>query len=332
MSLKVIKAGMLDTIQDKGRYGHQHLGINPTGAMDKYAMQVANALAGNALDEAVIELHFPAAVFLFSRPAIIALSGADFDASINGEQVPSLHAIAVNKNDVLQFHRPVKGARAYLAARGGFKAEQWLQSCSTHLKAKAGGLAGRPLQKDDEIELKSSEDFSALLRNGEPHVLPWSADGKPAEPGEIWVLPGSEWDRLTPASKEQFTHAPFIITKQSDRMGYRLLHQPLEVNNTEEMISSPAGFGTVQLLPDGKLIVLMADHQTAGGYPRAAHIITAHHTRLAQLQPGDAFRFRLTDQHTAEELLLKQQQHLLQLQNACIFRLTEYVQQARHKL
>ena len=333
MSLKVIKAGMLDTIQDLGRYGHQHLGINPTGAMDKYAMQVANALAGNALNEAVIELHFPAAVFLFSRPAIIALSGADFDASINGEPVPSLHAIAVNKNDVLQFHRPVKGARAYLAARGGFRSEQWLQSCSTHLKGKAGGLAGRPLQKDDEIELKNIEDHTPLLRNGEFCVLPWSADVKlTEETNEICVLPGSEWDRLTPASKEQFTNAPFIITKQSDRMGYRLLHQPLESNNPEEMVSSPAGFGTVQLLPDGKLIVLMADHQTAGGYPRAAHVITAHHSRLAQLQAGDAFWFRLTDQHTAEELLLKQQQHLLQLQNACIFRLSEYVQQARHKL
>lgn len=328
MSLTIIKAGMLDTIQDGGRYGHQHLGINPSGAMDKYAMQVANALVGNELNEAVIELHFPAAVFLFTQPVLIALSGADFSASINGEPVPSLHCIAVNKNDALQFHRPLNGARAYLAVRGGFEATQWLQSKSTNIKAKAGGYEGRSLQKGDQIRIKNNASFE---NQDDFKILPWSADVKAIEDTkEIFVLPGSEWDRLTPASTTIFTSTPFIITKQSDRMGYRLLNNPLETTTKEEMVSSAVNFGTIQLLPDGKLIILMADHQTTGGYPKIGHVITAHHSKLAQLNAGDGVWFRLTDQQTAEDLLVKQQQHLLQLQNACTFRLQEYLHAAKY--
>ncbi len=331
MSLIVIKAGILDTIQDGGRYGHQHLGINPGGAMDRYAVQVANALVGNKPDEAVIELHFPASVFMFSQPALIALSGADFSASINGEPVPALHCIAVNKNDALQFHRPVSGVRAYLSVSGGLVADNWLQSSSTNLKAKAGGYSGRNLQKGDELVLKSNTDHSFLLKEKDFRILPWSADVKVTEDSrEVLVLPGSEWDRLTDESKETFTSAQFIINKQSDRMGYRLSNKPLVATTTEEMISAAVSFGTIQLLPDGKLIVLMADHQTTGGYPKIAHVITAHHSKLAQLKAGDSAWFRFTDQQTAETLLMQQQQHLLQLQNACTFRLQEYIHAARH--
>src|SRR5687768_11903322 len=120
MSLQVIKNGILDTIQDYGRVGRQHLGINPTGAMDNYSMQVANLLVGNERSEAVIEMHFPASVYLFTQSALIAIAGADFSASINGETVPVNHPIFICKNDLLAFHKPVNGSRAYLAVHGGF--------------------------------------------------------------------------------------------------------------------------------------------------------------------------------------------------------------------
>ena len=328
MSIKVIRAGIMDTIQDAGRYGYQHLGINPTGAMDKYAMQVANALVGNKPGEAVIELHFPASVFIFTKQALIALSGANFSASINGDAVPHLHAIAVNKNDVLQFHRPQGGARACLAVKGGFQVQSWLNSKSTNLKAAAGGYQGRKLQKDDDLQFNTDFSFLAYRKDSAYKVLPWYADVQFAdETNHLFVLPGNEWDRLTNDAKKIFCSTPFIITKQSDRMGYRLLNNPLETTCTEEVISSAVNFGTIQLLPDGKLIVLMADHQTTGGYPRIAHVITAHHSGLAQKMAGEGIWFQLTDQHTAEELWLKQQQHLRQLQNACTFRLNEYFMQ-----
>jgi antagonist of KipI len=330
MSLKIIKAGILDTIQDMGRNGHQHLGINPTGAMDKYAMQVTNILVGNNPGEAVIEMHFPASVFMFTQPALIALGGADFSASINGEQVPNLHAIIVGKNDVLQFHKPIYGARTYLAVNGGFGINKWMNSYSTHLKAKAGGYYGRTLQKDDELLLCQPSSF--CIKQNDFIILPWQADVRclpDSQVGgnnqkEVFVLPGNEWERLTIESKENFLMTSFVITNQSDRMGYRLNNIPLPVMSNEEIISSGVSFGTVQLLPDGKLIILMADHQTIGGYPRIAHVISAHHSGLAQMKPGNKIHFRLTDQHTAEELFIKQHQHLLQLKNACTFRLQEY--------
>ena len=329
MSLKIIKAGILDTIQDNGRYGNQHLGINPTGAMDKYAMQIANMLVGNKPGEAVIEMHFPAAVFMFTQSALIALGGADFSASINGEPVPNLHTIAVGKNDVLQFHKPVNGARAYLAVAGGLELDKWMNSYSTHLKAKAGGYHGRNLRKDDELFLR--QPFFLSEQQNDVVVLPWQADTKWTDGDkEILVLPGNEWDNLTNESKENFTMTSFVITQQSDRMGYRLSNIPLHSLTKDEVVSSAVSSGTIQLLPDGGLIVLMADHQTTGGYPRLAHVISAHHSKLAQMKAGDKIQFRFTNQQTAEDLLIKQQQHLLQLQNACTFRLEQYFNATRH--
>ncbi len=325
MSLKVIKSGILDTIQDLGRWGHQHLGINPTGAMDTYSMRVTNMMVGNEPGEAVIEMHFPSSVFMFTRPALIALGGADFSPSINGDAVPNLHCIMVNKNDVLQFHQPLTGARTYLAAKGGFALNKWMDSYSTHLKAGAGGYKGRNLLKDDEVLLRASPPASLIFKDEGFTVLPWQADIRwEKNSPEVFALPGNEWERLTAEAKENFLMTSFVITRQSDRMGFRLNNIPLPSMSNEEVVSSAVSFGTVQLLPDGRLIVLMADHQTTGGYPRIAHVITAHHSKLAQMKAGDKIQFRLTDLQTAEELLIKQEQHLQQLQNACIFRLEEF--------
>jgi antagonist of KipI len=203
----------------------------------------------------------------------------------------------------------------------------WLNSCSTHLKAKIGGYQGRALQKDDDIPINDSDDFRSALKTKEFLVLPWQADDNwgDKKEKEILVLPGHEWERLTEEGKESFLMTSFVITNQSDRMGFRLNNLSLPVMSSEEIVSSGVSFGTIQLLPDGKLIILMADHQTTGGYPRIAHVISAHHSRLAQVKAGDKIQFRATDQATAEELFSRQQQHLLQLQNACTFKLEEFL-------
>jgi antagonist of KipI len=325
MSLKIIKAGIQDTVQDMGRYGYQSLGINPGGAMDRFSARVANLLTGNMYDKAVIELYFPASVFLFKQPALIAISGADFSPSINGEKIPSNHPVLVNKNSILQFHKAVKGARAYLSIYGGVEVPLWLQSSSTNLKAGIGGFSGRAFQKEDELKFKVSDLVADKIKEKEFYILPWQANDSWGDTtGEVYVLPGHEWERLTSSSKENFLMTSYVITNQSDRMGYRLNNIPLNCLTNEEVISSAVSFGTVQLLPDGRLIILMADHQTAGGYPRIAHVISAHHNKLAQMKAGDKIHFRITDQKSAEELMIKQQQHLQQLQNACTFRLQEF--------
>ncbi|HET6996429.1 MAG TPA: biotin-dependent carboxyltransferase family protein [Chitinophagaceae bacterium] len=325
MNLRIIKAGVMDTIQDLGRYGWQHMGINPGGAMDKLSAQIANILVGNETTEAVVELHFPASAFFFEQPSLIAITGADFSATINGECIPSMRPVLVSKYSILQFHKVVNGSRAYLAVHGGLGTEPWLNSASTHLKAEAGGHKGRVLQKDDEIAFRKAADLCSLLEKKEFEVLPWKADNDWANNHleEIWALPGHEWNWLSDSSRQKFFEESFVITNHSDRMGYHLRGEPFCTTTKEEMISSAVSFGTVQLLPDGQLIVLMADHQTTGGYPRLAHVISVHHSRLAQMKPGDQFCFRFTDQSTAEELYIKQQQHLLQLQNASKFKLEQ---------
>ena len=195
------------------------------------------------------------------------------------------------------------------------------------MKAGVGGFNGRLLQKDDEIPMRVKIDFCPHIGKKEFHILPWKADTVPSESSshEVWILPANESGRLTDSAKEQLTDQSFVITSQSDRMGYRLKSEALQVTQTDEIISTAVNFGTVQLLPDGQLIILMADHQTSGGYPRVAHVISAHHSKLAQMKPGEAIRFRFTDLRKAEELMLKQQQHLLQLQHACKLKLDNFL-------
>jgi antagonist of KipI len=327
MNLRIIKAGLLDTIQDLGRYKYQYLGINPGGAMDKLSAQIANVLVGNKTNEPVIELHFPASEIFFEQPALIAISGADFSANINAEEIPCLHPILVSKYSILQFHGLKAGARAYLAINGGLDIPQWLDSYSTNLKAIAGGYKGRAFQKEDEIRIRSMESFLPLLEKKEFYVLPWKADiGRSYMiDKKIMVLPGREWNRLSDESKKKIFQQSFAITNQSDRMGCSLKSEPLSMSDKEEVVSSAVNFGTIQLLPDGQLTVLMADHQTTGGYPRLAHVITAHLPKLVQMRPGEKINFSMTDIETAEELLIKQYQHLQQLQNACNLRLSEFL-------
>lgn len=329
MNLRIIKAGVQDTIQDMGRIGWQHLGINPGGAMDKVAAAMANILVGNAPREAVIEMNFPASEFFFEQPALVAVSGADFSMHVNGEEIASDHPVLLSKFSILQFHRINKGARAYLAVHGGFDLQGWLNSCSTHLKAAMGGFQGRALEKDDEIPMRLRKELCPMISNKEYIVLPWKTEPElpESDPATFFILPGNEWERLEGQSKNILVDHSFVITHQSDRMGYQLKGEKLMTNQQEEVVSSAVNFGTLQLLPDGQLIVLMADHQTAGGYPRVAHVISAHHSRLAQMKPGQMIRFQFTDIQVAEDLLLRQQKHLLQLQNACHLKLDNFLKQ-----
>ena len=330
MSLKVIKAGVADTIQDSGRYGWQHLGINPNGVMDRFSAAIANILVGNHFKSAVIELHFPSSVFLFQKPTLIALAGANFSATINGEPLSLYQPVLVNKNSILQFHEPKAGARVYLALNGNFQISKWLNSYSTNMKAEAGGFEGRAFQKNDEVEFNLSIDFSETIANDEFVFLPWRADpARGDDSREILFSQGNEWEWLTEESKLNFQKQSFVITPNSDRMGYRLSAELLHTTTHDELVSSSVSFGTIQLLPDGRLILLMADHQTTGGYPRVAHVITAHLPRLAQMKPGDMIHFKQTDIKNAEALLWKQHQHLNLLREACTVRLNEFLHDRR---
>lgn len=323
MAIRILKTGLLDTVQDAGRYGFQHWGVNPGGVMDSTAMQMANMLVGNEPHEPVIEMHFPAAEFLFEEAALIAIAGADFNAMVNGIYLPPHQPVWVAKGSVLSFNKHISGARIYLAFYGGFIADKWLGSYSTHLKVQAGGKDGKPLPKNGLLLLKNNlslPDISNSIR------LPWQAAAKDFYSGNnFYFIPGAEYSLLNDAAKTQLENASFILGRQYDRMGYRLQGAGLQYRVPKEQISAAVTKGTMQLLPDGQLIILMADHQTTGGYPRIGHVISAHISSLSQLLPGAEISFEKTSMAKAEDLLFRQQRNLQQLQNACNFRLTEWL-------
>src|SRR5690606_29070215 len=200
-------------------------------------------------------------------------------------------------------------------------------SNSTNLQVGAGGFNGRKLMRYDALPYQPILHADAILNGNEFLVLPWFASNgyEYTDNDPVLVLPGKEWEECTASSKENFQEHPFIISRQADRMGYQLQGVDLHTKTQNSLVSTAVNAGTIQLLPNGQLIILMADHQVTGGYPRIAHVISAQLSRLAQMKPGEQIRFRLTDQLHAENLFYNQQQDLRQLQNACKLKLDEFL-------
>jgi antagonist of KipI len=322
MSLTIIKTAILDTIQDTGRYGFQGSGINPGGVMDSFSGRLANCLLGKDMDSAVIELHFPAAEIQINAAAIICITGADFSAMIDDNSIPSNQPVAVNKGSVLKFTKVIKGSRCYFATVQNFHLTKWLNSYSTNVKAEAGGFEGRALRHGDVIGFEKNEAIANYLVGKKFLPLPWKAL-RAAETSTTWIelIPGPEWHWLDEDSRHSICSNSYKITTVADRMGYRLEGLQLKLKEQKQLVSSGVSFGTVQLLSNGQLIVLMADHQTTGGYPRVANVISAHLPSLAQMQPNEELRFKLTSINQAEQKLLQQHNHLVSVQHASSLKL-----------
>lgn len=324
MSLEILKAGVLDTMQDTGRPGYRGWGIGPGGVMDYYAAHVANALVGNDAGAALFEMHFPAPHILFHRDAVISLTGADMVPAVQDHAVPLWKPLIVKAGNVLRFRRRNKGARCYLAIRGGVAVTPWLGSRSTNLKINAGGFQGRALRNGDVVPIH--DDTFPKVITGAFKVLPWSVNHAAVySPGdEIFFTPGHEWNWLSDTSRGDVLTQSFMIESASDRMAYHVSHSALTFREERELLSSAVVAGTIQALPGGNLLILMADHQTTGGYPRIGHIVTAHLPRLAQLHAHDVFRFKKISVEESEKMLLSLGRDLRDVQAACRKKLEEY--------
>lgn len=297
MSIIVQKAGILSTVQDLGRFGYQRFGINPNGAMDRNAVRLLNILLGNDQNCPVVEMHFPAGEYLFGHETFFAIGGADFRPHLSGTEICNWTTYTAQAGDTLNFSDKRIGNRSYLAVAGGFDVAQWLGSASTNLTAKAGGHEGRRLQNGDRLECDLSHIFAGN-RLG-PSLIPLYSSLP-----TVRITCGPEYDLLTGSSVEELFSETFSITSDSNRMGFRLAGPPLSRLSSFEMLSSGTTFGTIQLLPNGQLVVLMADHQTTGGYPRIANVIEMDLPRLAQLGPNDKVQFSLIELSEANRLLL----------------------------
>ena len=298
MSILIKKSGILTTVQDFGRNGFRASGINPNGAMDKTAVCLINILLGNDENEAVLEMHFPAPEIEFAENALIAIGGADFAAKIGETIIENWRPVFVEKGAKLKFTEKVFGNRAYLTIKGGIKTEKYLNSASTNLKA---GI-GEKLKNGNKIEFKQSANNKEQDTNYKisDQIIPFYSRFP-----TVRVTTGADFQRLTKASKETLSVEDYKIMADSDRMGFRLEGAGLVIRDKTELLSSAVDFGTIQLLPDGQMIILMADHQTTGGYPRIAHIVPTDLPLVAQLDANDKIAFKIVTQERAEELVCK---------------------------
>lgn len=320
MSVIIEKGGILTTVQDLGRVNFRRFGINPNGAMDKAAARLVNILLGNDEREAVLEMHFPAPTLRFEENAVVALGGADFGALLDEKPIENWRPFFVEKGSVLKFTKKNSGNRAYLAAENGFAVERWLGSFSTNLRASVGGFAGRSLRAGDRLDFKFQiRDFKFQNKKFR-YKISRSLIPRYSSNPTIRVVAGAEFELLTAFGEQVFLSGNFTISNAADRMGFRLAGAPLYSLSRVEMISTAVDFGTIQLLPDGQIIILMADHQTSGGYPRIAHVAANDLPVLAQLGAGDKVNFRLISLPEAENLILEAEKDLNLLRIACSFK------------
>jgi biotin-dependent carboxylase-like uncharacterized protein len=323
--MHVERPGMYSVLQDLGRYGHQQYGVPVNGPMDEWSHRVANALVGNAEDAAVLECTLTGPVVSFSEDTLIALSGARMHVTVAGLPVPYNRAVLVRRRVALEFGQPVSGARTYLAVRGGFGVEPVLGSRSTNGRGVFGGFAGRALRKGDAVPLAlplRGEPMSPLARlmvqSGLPMISAPSIDAESPSMAldRLRFIPGPQWKMFKADALRHFTSGPYIVSSQSDRMGYRLEGAALALRRPLEMISEATSFGTIQVPPNGQPIILMADRQSAGGYPKIGYVVSADLPALAQALPGDVLHFVATTQEEAEKSWRHFEDRLQQLRAA----------------
>lgn len=296
MSVAVRQAGIQTTVQDLGRPGWQHVGVPEGGAMDRVAHRVANLLVGNQDDAAALECTLGGVALQFITPALVALSGRDITASLDGVTVPAWQPFRAESGALLVIHT---GCRTSVAIAGGIDVPMVLGARGTSMRAGFGGLHGRALRRDDILPIGESTPLGtqmhARLVEQRRAIADWGA-GPALRPSyascpTVHLIEGPELRWLTDASRECFFGASFRIAPESDRMGFRLQGQTLALTTPMEMLSAGVTAGTIQLPPGGAPIVLMADRQTTGGYPRLGDVIAYDLPLLAQLRPGDEVRF-----------------------------------------
>ncbi|AHV93538.1 biotin-dependent carboxyltransferase family protein [Bordetella holmesii] len=307
MSITVLKPGMLSTFQDEGRYGYQHQGIPVAGAMDERAHRLANLLAGNSAQPATLEITLTGPTLRFDSAACFALAGADLDATLDGKPLCMHRPLIARPGSVLAFGAPVQGARSYLAVYGGFALDPVMDSSSTYLRSGFGGWQGRALRKDDRVglarPLRAQSDVLDPLAQAlwDTRIyLPATLRNTPRD--VLRVLPGPHWAEFSERTRTDFLSQAFRISAQSDRMGYRLQGPSLLMEQPRQILSEATCFGTIQVPAGGEAIVLMADRQTTGGYPKLAQIASVDLPSLAQRMPGEQVRFALIELEQAQEL------------------------------
>lgn len=302
---RVVKPGLLSTLQDLGRAGYQRFGVSPCGAMDVFALRLANRLVGNPEGSVSLEMTLPGTELLAMRDCEVALTGADLNACLDSKPIESWENFSIKAGQRLSLSQRKRGARAYLSVAGGFAAEHVLGSGATDLRNGWGGLQGRCLQRDDVLYvLDATRSSSRFLLRVRPEVL-----AEYRNPFLLRVLEGPQSDLFPDATRRQFLAAEFRVGAKSNRMGYRM-EGPRLCGPGGDMISDATPQGAIQVVPSGEALLLMADRQTVGGYPKIAVLISADLPKAAQLCSGHRVRFHAVSLEQAHQALVRQNECL----------------------
>ena len=302
--LRVETPGLLTTVQDLGRVGHQKDGMPVAGAMDPVAASLANILAGNPRGNAVLEITLLGPKLVALTDLRLAICGGDLSALLDGLPLPLWRTFTLSAGQTVAFGRRRAGARAYLAVAGGFAVSRVLDSRATFLRGRIGGFEGRRLQSGDILK-------------GVP--LPFSPGGRSLLPAEVpeYPLPailrvvlGPHGSAFTDAGRDAFFSATYTVSPQSDRQGYRLNGPVVARRGDDDILSEAMPVGGLQIPPDGQPILLMADRQPTGGYPLIGVVASADLPRAGQLAPGDTVRFQPIGLAEAQDLAIRQERWL----------------------
>jgi antagonist of KipI len=312
MNAVVTRAGFLTSVQDLGRTGFRQFGVSTNGALDSFALRVANLLVGNDESAAALEITLGGFQMRFEDERIVAWCGGEFDVQIGSRALPAGHVAHLQAGDELKFGRAQIGCRCWLAISGGIDVPVVLGSRSTDLRANFGGLEGRTLRDGDQLslgEFRQSETTAAAAG-----ISSWTAPHDWASPASrhpsLRVIRGIDWKRFNASTLQRFTSEAFTVSSDSDRMGVRFDGSELKREDETDLISEAVAPGTIQVPPGGKPILLLGDCQTIGGYPKMAHVITVDLGIAAQLRAGDGVRFFEVSLQDAHRLLMERERDL----------------------
>jgi len=308
--IEILSGGVLSTVQDQGRYGYRQYGVPISGAMDLYALRLANILVGNNEDAAGIEVTFYGLRLRSTEDTWIAITGGDLSPQKNGKPVSMWKSICLKKNEVLSFRGLRSGFRAYMAVQGGFDIPLIMNSRSTSIKAAFGGTGGA-LKTGDR--LKTSHSFAG--EKIQEKAIPDQLIPSYSTQNELRVVSGPQSDYFSSEILELFLSSEYTVTPQSDRQGYRLTGPALRHIRSHDVITEAVWPGAVQIPGDGLPIILLSDAQTTGGYPKIASVISVDIDKLGQAKPSDKIRFKLVKLEESVYLLNEQENRLKEIKS-----------------
>ena len=302
MGLEVLREGLQSTVQDQGRFGYAHLGVSASGAADNFSLIIGNILVGNPKHYAGIEMTIIGDKYRFKSDACIALTGSEFEAELDNNSIPFWKRLLIKKGQILDIRSTKNGARCYLCVAGGINIKDVMGAKTTHLTSGIGGLHGRILKKLDELDFGLLDDSIKPIQNLNDSI---TTDTK-----IIKVTKGVQWSWFDKNQKNKLFQHQYQVEELSNRMGLRLFGNAIKTNRENEITTAGISLGSIQIPGGGQPIISFVEHQTTGGYPIIANVISADIRKVGQLKAGDCFQFELISLGSAEKLKVDQEKFI----------------------